>query len=259
MLGWGSESGWTDAYFYTSGVWRGIMPTNDLHRACGSEYGHDADWGRAGALLGLGEGADPHPDANRLCAEKDDYLPLQLAVENKAPPKLLARIEAAHPLEHWGLTLHEVISKVGSAEALAPKVLKLVTPEACAEKDKHGNLPLHLALRNKAPPKVLEMLRKASGLGVVLQCKDWEAIERLGLITPEACAEKDSGGMLPLHWALHRKAPKVVLLAIIDAHPQVAATLNRVERRSSPLLAPCRRFLALGSGLGLVGTVSARW
>ena len=29
-------------------------------------------------LLGLGEGAGPHPDAKRLCAEKDDrgYMPL---------------------------------------------------------------------------------------------------------------------------------------------------------------------------------------
>ena len=54
------------------------MPTNDLHRACGCYEGsypdgkkHDPDWGRAGALLGLGEGADPHPDAKRLCAETD--------------------------------------------------------------------------------------------------------------------------------------------------------------------------------------------
>ena len=33
----------------------------------------------AGALLGLGEGAGPHPDATRLCAEKDktrSWLPL---------------------------------------------------------------------------------------------------------------------------------------------------------------------------------------
>ena len=54
-------------------VWRGIMPANDLHRACGCYEGGrplQPDWGRAGALLGLGEGADPHPDAKRLCAEK---------------------------------------------------------------------------------------------------------------------------------------------------------------------------------------------
>ena len=50
------------------------MPTNDLHRACGcnkpgarsADDRYDPDWGRAGALLGLGEGADPHPDAKRL-------------------------------------------------------------------------------------------------------------------------------------------------------------------------------------------------
>eukprot|EP01045_Picozoa_sp_COSAG04_P003420 COSAG04_NODE_139_length_23663_cov_6.466893_5_plen_161_part_00 len=148
------------------------MPTNDLHRACGCweevngrrKY-HDPDWGRAGALLGLGEGAGPHPDAKRLCAERDSngWLPLQVAVQNKAPRSVLERIEAAHPLERW--SLRDALDVVASVEAFAPKVLKLVTPEACAEKDKHGNLPLH--------------------------------------------------------WALDKKAPEGVVLAIIDAHPQV--------------------------------------
>ena len=140
------------------------MPTNDLHRACGCVEGsnvegnykkHDPDWGRAGALLGLGEGADPHPDAKRLCAEKGglhDQLPLQLAVENKAPRSVLERIEAAHPLEQWALTVVDVLT-VASVEAFAPKVLKLITPEACAEWDR-GMLPLHWALTNKAPKGV---------------------------------------------------------------------------------------------------------
>ena len=85
------------------------MPINDLHRACGCEeynpYGpnkqHDPDWGRAGALLRLGEGADPHPDAKRLCAEKDDsgwkMLPLHWAVKNKAPEGVVLAIIDAHP------------------------------------------------------------------------------------------------------------------------------------------------------------------
>ena len=135
------------------------MPTNDLHRACGCSkdgYQQEPDWGRAGALLGLGEGADPHPDAKRLCAEKGGYqdseLPLQLAVENKAPPELLARIEAAHPLEQWCLV--DALT-VASVEAFAPKVLKLITPEACAEKDSKGMLPLRLALRHEAAEGVV--------------------------------------------------------------------------------------------------------
>ena len=83
------------------------MPTNDLHRACGCTEGpswnqrkHVPDWGRAGALLGLGEGADPHPDAKRLCAEKDDYygeLPLQLALRKGAPEGVALAIIDAHP------------------------------------------------------------------------------------------------------------------------------------------------------------------
>ena len=74
------------------------MPTNDLHVACGI-YG-SPDWGRAGALLGLGEGADPHPDAKRLCAEKDDslgWLPLWLALANEAPEGVALAIIDAHP------------------------------------------------------------------------------------------------------------------------------------------------------------------
>ena len=72
------------------------MPTNDLHRACG--YGQAPDWGRAGALLGLGEGADPHPDAKRLCAEKDgNWLPLHLALEKEAPEGVALALIGAHP------------------------------------------------------------------------------------------------------------------------------------------------------------------
>ena len=73
------------------------MPTNDLHVACG--YGRRPDWGRAGALLGLGEGADPQPDAKRLCAEKDSdgSLPLHLALRNKAPEGVVLGIIDAHP------------------------------------------------------------------------------------------------------------------------------------------------------------------
>ena len=79
------------------------MPNNDLHRACGCWEGskqHDPDWGRAGALLGLGEGADPHPDAKRLCAEKDDgndQLPLHYALINEAPDGVVLAIIDAHP------------------------------------------------------------------------------------------------------------------------------------------------------------------
>ena len=81
-------------------------------------------------------------------------------MENKAPQSVLERIEAAHPLEHWHPTRHEVISQFGSVEALVPKVLKLITPEACAEKDKDDRLPLHVALdkrkgRNEAPEVVV--------------------------------------------------------------------------------------------------------
>ena len=75
------------------------MPTNDLHRACGGGFNPTPDWGRAGALLGLGEGADPHPDAKRLCAEKDldDRLPLHWALDKGAPEGVVLGIIDAHP------------------------------------------------------------------------------------------------------------------------------------------------------------------
>ena len=51
-----------------------------------------------GALRGRGEGADPHPDAKRLCAEKDNdlgWLPLQLSQPGLAG----ARDRRLKPLE----------------------------------------------------------------------------------------------------------------------------------------------------------------
>ena len=75
------------------------------------------------------------------------------------------------------------------------------------------------------------------------------------------CAEKDDyRGKLPLHLALEHEAPEGVVLAIIDAHPQVTrhAESRRTKGGVLPSWPPYRRFLALGSGLGLVGTVSAR-
>ncbi len=65
--------------------------------------------------------------------------------------------------------------------------------------------------------------------------------------------------MLPLHWALAKEAAEGVVLAIIDAHPQVCRHAeSRRTKEFSPLGPRAGCFLALGSGLGLVGTVSAR-
>ena len=91
-------------------------------------------------------------------------------------------------------------------------------------------------------------LHRACGSGDSLWCgdTDWEAIERLGLITPQACAEKDDHGMLPLHRALENKAPEGVALALIDAHPRVR---RHAESRRT------KEFFPLGPGFRL----GARW
>ena len=80
------------------------MPDNALHRACGcweqrKGKQRDPNWGRAGALLGLGAGADPHPRIKDLCAEKGSYgsLPLSLALAHGAPEGVVLGIIDAHP------------------------------------------------------------------------------------------------------------------------------------------------------------------
>ena len=67
-----------------------------------------------------------------------------------------------------------------------------VDAEAAAAKDIRGMLPLDLAVRHKAAPEVLDLLRKATR-DVAIEVKDWEASGRLGLATPEACAAAAGG------------------------------------------------------------------
>ena len=72
--------------------------------------------------------------------------------------------------------------------------------------------------------EVLELLFKASSppesLAVAIERQDWEAIGRLGLATPEACAATDGEGYAPLHWAQIKGAPPEVWEAIRAAGPE---------------------------------------
>eukprot|EP01045_Picozoa_sp_COSAG04_P012313 COSAG04_NODE_824_length_10051_cov_4.830687_2_plen_1826_part_00 len=166
------------------------MPVNALHRACG--FGQK-DWAEAQRLVdrtpGGGAGADEAAAA--LCREKDGdgWLPLHFAAQCGAPAELIGAMLA-------------------------------VDAEAAAAKDRCGELPLDLAVMFKAAPEVLDLLRKASGLAVAIERKDWAAIGRLGLATPEACAAVDGEGYAPLHVAQIKGAPPEVWEAIRAAGPE---------------------------------------
>ena len=79
---------------------------------------------------------------------------------------------------------NELLKSLGDETKLAQLLAK--SPKAARKKDKHGSLPLHLALANKAPEATAKLLVGAF---------------------PEAAREKDKYGSLPLHVALASKAP----------------------------------------------------
>mgnify|MGYP001230319245 CR=1 FL=1 len=110
--------------------------------------------------------------------------------------------EARDETKHW-TALHWA-AECGAPAQLIGAMLA-VDAEAAAAKDNYGKLPLDLAVEAKAAPEVLDLLRKASpppeSLAVAIERQDWEAIGRLGLATPEACAATDGEGYAPLHWA----------------------------------------------------------
>ena len=70
-------------------------------------------------------------------------------------------------------------------------------PQAAKEKNRDGDLPLHLAAAGGAPLEVVTALLKAS---------------------PQAAKEMNSKGELPLHIAVARSAPNCVE-ALLKAHP----------------------------------------
>ena len=79
-------------------------------------------------------------------------------------------------------------------------------PQAAAEKDNDGRLPLRDAIYNKAPVEVVVALLQANS---------------------QAAAEKDKNGSLPLHHAAANKAPIEVVEALLQANPQAAAEKNK--------------------------------
>ena len=106
--------------------------------------------------------------------------------------------------------------------------------EAAAAKDSLGRLPLDLAVEAKAAPEVLDLLRKAmpapESLAVAVDRQDWEAIERLGLATPEACAATDDEGYAALHWAQIKGAPVEVWKAIRAVGPEPPPPMPKPRR-----------------------------
>ena len=81
------------------------------------------------------------------------------------------------------------------------KAILQANPQAAAEKDVDGRLPLHWVAEQAAPVEVVKVLLEAN---------------------PQAAAEKDRFGCLPLHLAAEAGAPEEVARVLLEAHPQAA-------------------------------------
>jgi serine/threonine protein kinase len=202
------------------------------------------DWTAAQTQLGL------HPSA---AAQRNSigWLPLQVAVDSQAPAQLVGLIEASYPLEEWCTTLNAAIKGLNlktahSCPQLLTKVIKLVTPAACAERNDFGTLPLRTAITFGMPPALVNAIEAAyplelwcesliDAMDVFLAAND-AALEScleshthllskvLSLVTPAACANVQSSAQLPLHHALyHDECPADLTLAILAANPTAAA------------------------------------
>eukprot|EP01047_Picozoa_sp_COSAG01_P043258 COSAG01_NODE_3831_length_5651_cov_4.363112_2_plen_1509_part_00 len=171
-----------------------------------------------------------YPEAARE-KHSDGRLPLHIALASKAAPEVVERVLAVYPEaarekgEHGMLPLHSAL-----ASKAAPEVVERVLAvylEAAREKDQFGMLPLHSALASKAAPQLLNAVRVASGLGVVLQCGDWAAVEAgVVALTAETAREKDGEGRLPLYYALQYKAEPEMLCQLLRAHPGASGSLD---------------------------------
>ena len=161
----------------------------------------------------------------------DDWLPLHRAAWNNAEPTLAQQLVEAYP---------EAAREQGAwrtaAMQLTNRLLELY-PGAVHERDKLGNLPLHLALYNRADPelvlRLLEMNPEAaceaarSGGGLPLHCAleskaqpDLAVVRRLLALYPQAVHTANSYGAMPLHIALGHTAPAPALIGLlVAAHP----------------------------------------
>jgi ankyrin repeat protein len=79
------------------------------------------------------------------------------------------------------------------------KVLKLITHEACMEKDMHGRHALHYAVDDLSTEKV---------------------ILTLIAIAPVSCAKQDMWGYLPLHYAVFTNAKERVVQRLVEEYPK---------------------------------------
>ncbi|KAG1666975.1 hypothetical protein FOA52_004258 [Chlamydomonas sp. UWO 241] len=118
-------------------------------------------------------------------------------------------LPAAHPAsvaektKSGNLPLHVALSNKAEPEVMS--ALLAAHPTGAAEKDSTGNLPLHLAFMKHAVPEVLSLLLAAH---------------------PTSAAEENTHGYLPLHLALANKAAPEVVSALLEAHPSGAAKKN---------------------------------
>ena len=82
------------------------------------------------------------------------------------------------------------------------EILPLITEEAAQEKDPDGWSPLHVAAQN-------------------VSTTSFEIFKKLIEVYPAAVGEKNDDGDLSIHIAAANEAPEEVMLALIEADPEI--------------------------------------
>eukprot|EP00563_Minutocellus_polymorphus_P010822 CAMPEP_0181071596 /NCGR_PEP_ID=MMETSP1070-20121207/28123_1 /TAXON_ID=265543 /ORGANISM="Minutocellus polymorphus, Strain NH13" /LENGTH=453 /DNA_ID=CAMNT_0023152597 /DNA_START=64 /DNA_END=1427 /DNA_ORIENTATION=+ len=142
-------------------------------------------------------------------------------------------------LLHWSLAFEFIISLIPSSSLpIIPHIavieaLLAAYKDAAHQKDSGGDLPIHLACREKAESGViLTLLLKdpdtaqtaddEGRLPIHLACRQktsQEIVDRLLIAHHRASKTADSYGLLPLHWACAQNASVGIVQSLLRANP----------------------------------------
>jgi hypothetical protein len=185
-------------------------------------------------------------------------LPLHLAIEEKCSQEVVEALLDAFPGVakeenpfKSTLQLHRLVLGKPNAEDVQAVIDKY--PDAVRTKEKHGVLPLLLAVLHKASAEVIRVLLKAnpsaakttfkSHFGEVvlpLHCAiNWhcslDVVKALLDGYPEGAEARTSEGLLPLNVALRSSVSDEVRLLIFNAYPQAAKQKDPLSENDLPL------------------------
>ena len=181
-----------------------------------------------------------HDLATCKAAERKDWAPLQAFQRRYGEAPAAWVVTLAQDLGAPPATVDELCERLGLAELveaalwapLTKRAETLVTRAACVARDAAGKYPVDVTVELGAPPELVLKMRATGGLTVAVARKDWEIIEELQMITPEACAMPDAVGTCPLALAITGPAPAEVLSALREASSGCAEALAQALRRA---------------------------